>query len=204
MDINTPKVILIYARPGHGKTTFLKRLSASIRFSHLYIISASLHDDYKESELKKFGLPKENIHTNHDFIYEELCRFRSITNEDGTFATKLLILDDVLHLNTTAGNIAREVRDIFSTQRHYTMYIIVSVQLLKALGKALRYTAHTFITGSIDDESVTLMSNITGWKKVILNNIQLMQHEFLIGSNTGGLLKMSTIKKKPSTYVNRG
>lgn len=176
-DLKTPKIVLVYARPGHGKTTLIKQYLKKLEYHHLYILSASLYDDYTPQHINQLGINHENVKTSSSFNIADLEEFRS---KDGI---KMLVMDDVLHLEVSNGHNAAYIRDLFSTSRHHHMYIFIGVQLLKTLGKALRYCAHVFITGSIDEDSIQMLTTLSGKKRNELKDIYLQPFNFLCCSN---------------------
>jgi hypothetical protein len=190
-DLAKPKIVLVYARPGHGKTTLIKKYLMRLNYHHLYVIGQSIYDDYTPAQLAELDLKPESVVTNSDFHWEEIDEFR---NREGI---KVLVLDDVLHLETTSGHNLAHIRDLFSTSRHFQLYIFVSVQLLKSLGKALRFCCHVFITGNIDAESIELLSGLSGRKKNEFVGMHLKPHHFLCATNEGSVTKIvPTLNKK--------
>lgn len=178
-ELDTPKIVLIYGRPGHGKTTLIKNLLGRIYHNHLAIVSSTLHDSYSE-----FMPPiNDSTLTIGDIDWDQIEEFK---NREGI---KILIMDDILHIETN-GNNAIALRSLFSTSRHFNLYIIVGVQLLKSLSKALRFCCHVFITGTIDEESKELLGTITGKKKRTFDNIIINRYEFLFASINGSKCKL--------------
>lgn len=169
-----PQTFLIYARPGFGKTTFVKYLISQSHADTILIISRHLEDyqDYSSAlSNSKFDETQINI-----FLMKQ--------------GTKLLILDDILHLKLASGTDREIINSLLSTSRHHKLSIIVSTQLLGAIGKAFRLLCHIFITGNIDDESVKLLRIMTGESKKILDKIKLQRYQFLIVDHYGLMEKV--------------
>jgi predicted ATP-dependent serine protease len=182
-ELDSPKVVLIYGRPGHGKTTLIKHYIRSLSYHHLYIVSASLHDDYNDESLIELELDPNDVQKNFEFNEDEIKEFRA---KDGI---KLLIMDDILHLDIS-GSYQKAIRDIVSTSRHYNLYIIIGVQLLKTMGKALRFCAHVFLTGSIDEDSVQVLAALSGNRPNTFKNIHIPKYEFIGSSTSGKIFKV--------------
>lgn len=180
-DLASPCIVLIYARPGHGKTTLIKKYLKKLDYHSLYIVSASVHDDYSPVQMQELGV--QPVVATDQFDWDSISQFRA---QEGV---KVIVLDDILHIEST-GHVATQIRDLFSTSRHHNLYIFVGVQLLKTMGKALRYCCHVFMAGSIDPDSLELLTVLSGKKKSDFVGIHLAPHHFLFASSKGVVKKI--------------
>lgn len=189
-ELEMPKIVLIYGRPGHGKSTLIKNLLQRLQFNHLAIVSSTLEDSYPEPIYGGGLSPHAEgpILRMIDIEWEQIDMFKE---REGI---KVLVMDDILHIETN-GNNAVALRSLFSTSRHFNLYIIVGVQLLKSLSKALRFCCHVFITGTVDEESKELLATVTGKKKRDFDNKVVRRYEFIFASISGALcrLKLGTV-----------
>lgn len=180
-SINVPKIILLYARPGHGKTYVIKKYLELLNYDRLYIISSSLDDDYscqfKVQPTKSYMLD-----------INEVDQFR---RQDGI---KILVMDDVLHIAGAPLNVF--LRDLFSTSRHYNLYIIISLQLLTGVNKICRIACHVFICGLIDKDSLELLTSRTEYSRKYFSK-KLPPKNFIIVDEQGQikLLKPEILRK---------
>ena len=174
-DLSEYCSILVYARPGHGKTNFVKFFLNNIPYKHLHIITSS-PAQYENYAGNKRGQPTCKI--NWDYEPEEVEEF---LEKKGV---KVIVFDDFLHLNFN-GKIGRSIKRLLSTTRHTQTYIISSCQNLTCIGKTFRYTAKMFLTGSIDDDSVALLELLTRLDKHELREIKLNKYEFILAQANG-------------------
>jgi hypothetical protein len=179
--------ILIYGRPGHGKTQYVKFFLNNIPYKHLNIITSSPYQ-YEEYNDKR-------CETNWDYEPEKMEQF---LNKKGV---KVVVFDDFLHISFT-GAIAKSIRGVLSTLRHTNTYVITSCQNLTCIGKTFRNVAKIFITGSIDDDSINLLRLLSGLDKNQIREIKLDKHEFILAQTNGSplqkiKLKINQIQKNP-------
>lgn len=178
-DLSEYCSMLIYARPGSGKTNFVKFFLNKIPYKHLYVITSSPH------EFDKYN--GRNCTMNWDY---EIDGIETFLSKKGV---KVVVLDDFLHL-AFSGHIARSLRRLLSTCRHTQTYVISSTQNLTCIGKIFRYASKMFLTGNIDDDSIELLAMLSGMHKNELREICLKKYEFVLAQSNGDQPKKIKLK----------
>lgn len=175
LDLSEYCSILIYGRPGSGKTQFIRFFLNLIPYKHLFVITSSPEqfEDYN-SRLATIEF---------DYNIEQVDSF---LNKKGV---KVVVLDDFLHLNFN-GNTGKALRRLLSTCRHTQTYVLIGTQLLNTIGKAFRNCSKIFLTAQIDYDSVELLRILTGKSKSEIMEIKLNRYEFLLADIRGNSKKI--------------
>lgn len=175
IDLSEYCSILIYGRPGSGKSNFIKYFLKKIPYKHLLVISSTSYQyegKYKNLQI----MDVYDINTVDNFI-----------NKNGEL--KIIVFDDFLHLDFN-GKTGQHLRHIISTLRHHKCFILAGTQLLNTIGKAFRLCSKIFMTAQLDEDSIKLLKIKTGFSNYELSRIHLDEYEFLIADNSGNLDKL--------------
>lgn len=176
-DLSEYCSILIYARPGQGKTNFVKFFLNNIPYEHLHVITSSPHD-YEIYNPKKKTKKTPSFSTNWDYDIEQV---ESFIEKDGV---KTIVFDDFLHVDFN-GKTGRSIKRLLSTTRHTRTYVISSCQNLTCIGKTFRNCSKLFLTGTIDDDSIAQLFLLTKLSKNEIRDIDLKEFEFIVAHATG-------------------
>lgn len=185
MDFSFPNVTLIYGRQGQGKSVLTSYLLNNIlkpNINSYYILGRNSIDTIRAFNLENQQL---TIASNDNFVYNEIDEFRKGPG------VKLLIMDDIMHINFTSSVARGQVNGLLSTSRHDNMYVIICCHLMKTIGKIFRHSCHNFITFSLDEDSLEQISYFVGEKKSKLRGLRLLRYQFIYTHITGTIKKMS-------------
>lgn len=187
---------LVYGNVHSGKTTLVRELLNYLDEENKYpryFITSSFEDYCRELT--------ENSVINDDYDPNEINEW--ISENQGT---KILVLDDFLHICTETGKNARHIKSIITTTRKQDkkLIIIISTHLL-SIGKFIRTCASCFIFLKIDEDAKKICKQFLPFKsgeidfisKIILRK----KFSFLIFNITGeySILKLKQIESEESS-----
>lgn len=176
-------LILVYGPPGTGKTTIIENFINNVYYDHIYIISGNDDNNYNKYTT--------NVKSNYDI--------NDINNFVSKGGDKLIILDDILHINLNSGKIRTNIMSIISQLRHSHTSVIIGSQMLYCIGKSFRLMAKYFITAVLDKDALDTLYYRTAIRRkpFLLNKYQFVLS--IQGSNK--IYKIKVKKSRNKRYL---
>ena len=173
-DLEEYCTILIYGKPGSGKTEWAKNFINTIPHERMLIITSSPR---LYAETHGYAV------VNHDYDIEQVSTF--IEPEE----TKIVLFDDFLHIGFN-GRVGAHIRTLISTCRHTHTYVIACTQALKLIGKPFRLCQKLFLCSQLDEDSIKLLKDLgalTGQEiREIKARAPLKKYEFIYYQDSKG------------------